>query len=92
MALAIPANEDETWCSPYAKSAKGKAVLKAPTIKLKRNSFPSRRMSIFRQSTIINSVVAPRRQRQKARPIGEKDWLANSIKKKEEPQIRPAPK
>jgi hypothetical protein len=49
-------------------------------------------MSIFRQSTIINSVVAPRRQRQKARPIGEKDWLANSIKKKEEPQIRPAPK
>jgi hypothetical protein len=37
-------------------------------------------------------VVAPRTQRQKAKPIGDKDVLANSMKKKDEPQIMPAPK
>jgi hypothetical protein len=49
-------------------------------------------MLIFLKRTISSRVIAPSRQRQKAKPIGEKDWLANSIKKKDEPQIRPAPK
>jgi hypothetical protein len=37
-------------------------------------------------------VTAPRTHLQKANPTGERDALANSMKKKEEPQIRPAPK
>ena len=92
MALAIPENAEDTWCPPNEKRTKGIAELKRPTIKQSIKNFGSLRIRILRNKRTMYKVLAPRTQRQNANPIGDKDVLANSIKKKDEPQIMPAPK
>jgi hypothetical protein len=92
MALAIPEKAEDTWCPPKEKRTKGIAELKRPTMKQSIKNFGSLRIRILRNRRTMYKVVAPRTHRQKAKPMGESDSLANSIKKNDEPQIMPAPK
>jgi hypothetical protein len=92
MALAIPENAEDTWCPPKANNAKGIAVLNKPTAKQSKKNLVSLTIAMFLILRTMYKVNAPRTHLQKARPIGDREVLANSIKKNEEPHIRPAPK
>ena len=90
--LTIPAKTDVTFVCASAINVPGITFVINASANTCNHNFRSRGILIFLIKTIIQIVVAPKKQRRKETPTGFKNLRACSIKRKEQPQKTPIAK